>query len=388
MVPKFTKRMLTDVQQTIWDVYCGGEEMDIAAEVVGLDRKTVYNRIAQAGGIRPRRGRNLKGRCLAFEERVQIEVGIGLSRSVRGIAAGLGRAPSTVSREINERSTARGVYSATHAHALAWVAAGRPQAGKLDTNPVLRKRVETDLGLGYSPEQIAGRLSREFGDDPEMNVHHETIYRSVYLQARGALKRDVSSALRTGRTMRKPRRTGRTSQGQIPGMILIADRPDVDDVDGTRIPGHWEGDLIVGTASKSAIGTVVERATGYLLLLHLPDGHTAEKVSTALTTALVDLPDALRRSLTWDQGKELSNHATVSIDASIDIYFCDPRSPWQRPSNENTNGLLRQYFPKGTDLNAYSAEDLAFVAHLMNDRPRKRLDYAKPQELMTELLLR
>ncbi|MDQ3155762.1 MAG: IS30 family transposase [Actinomycetota bacterium] len=344
VVPKFTKRMLTDVQQTLWDVYCGGDEMDVAAKAVGLDRKSVYNRIAEAGGIRPRRGRHVKGRCLSFAERVQIEVGIGLGRSVRGIAAGLGRHPSTVSREINGHRTARGSYSATHAHALAWVAAGRQQTGKLEMNPVLARRVEADLGLGYSPEQIAGRLRREFGDDPEMNVHHETIYRSVYLQARGALKRDVTSALRTGRTMRKPHRATKTGQGRIPGMIMIADRPDINDVDGTRIPGHWEGDLIVGTASKSAIGTVVERATGYLLLLHLPDGHTAEKVSAALTTALIDLPDSLRRSLTWDQGKELSNHQRVSIDAGIDIYFCDPRSPWQRPSNENTNGLLRQYF--------------------------------------------
>jgi IS30 family transposase len=362
--------------------------MDVAATVIGVTRKSVYNRIAGAGGIRPRRGRGLKGRCLSFEDRVQIQLGIGLGRSVRAMATGLGRAPSTVSREINGRARTNGQYSATHAHAQAWVAAGRPQADKLDTHPELRERVETDLGLGRSPEQIAGRLSKEFPDDPEMNVHHETIYRSVYLQARGALKRDVVSALRTGRTMRKPRRTGRTGQGKIANMIMIADRPDVDDVDGTRIPGHWEGDLIVGTASRSAIGTVVERATGYLLLLHLPEGHTAEKVSTALTAALVDLPDALRQSLTWDQGKELSNHQAVSVDAGIDIFFCDPRSPWQRPSNENTNGLLRQYFPKGTDLNIYSQEDLDFVAHLMNDRPRKRLDYAKPQELMTELLLR
>ncbi len=244
------------------------------------------------------------------------------------------------------------------------------------------------LGKKYSPEEIAGRLARDFPRDPAMNVHHETIYRFIYLQPRGELKREVAAALRSGRVMRRPQTHGRsTGQGQIPDMVSIHDRPPVDKPDGTRIPGHWEGDLIIGKANASAIGTVVERATGYLLLLHLPQGRGVEHVTAALTKRLIELPDSLRQSLTWDQGKELSNHAQVRVDADIDIYFADPHTPWHRPSNENTNGLLRQYFPKGTDLSTHDAQRLLFVEHEMNDRPRKRLDYARPQELMNQLLL-
>ncbi len=222
-----------------------------------------------------------------------------------------------------------------------------------------------------------------------MNVHHETIYQWIYLQPRGELKREVAAALRSGRAMRRPHKHARSStgQGQIPDMISIHDRPPVDHPDGTRIPGHWEGDLIIGKLNGSAIGTVVERATGYLMLLHLPEGRGVEHVTTALIQRLVELPESLRQSLTWDQGKELSQHTKVSVDAGIDIYFADPHTPWHRPSNENTNGLLRQYFPKGTDLSVHSAEHLRFVEQQMNDRPRKRLDYLKPQELMPQLLL-
>ncbi|MGA8257795.1 MAG: IS30 family transposase, partial [Nocardioides sp.] len=200
---------------------------------------------------------------------------------------------------------------------------------------------------------------------------------------------EIKTALRSGRAMRRPNKHGRvTGQGQIPDMISIHDRPPVNDPEtGHRIPGHWEGDLIIGKANASAIGTVVERATGYLLLLHLPHGRGVEHVTAALTQRLLELPESLRRSLTWDQGKELSQHAKVHVDAGIDIYFADPHTPWHRPSNENTNGLLRQYFPKGTDLSVHSAEHLRFVENEMNDRPRKRLDYLKPQELMTQLLL-
>jgi len=310
-------------------------------------------------------------------------------KSLRAIAGELGRAPSTVSREVDRNTPPGQRYRAKTAHARAFEVASRPQASKIGSNPVLRARIIVDLGKKYSPQQIAGRLAKEFPDDPEMNVHHETIYRFIYVQPRGELKKEIAAALRSGRALRQPRgHRGDTGAGRIPGMVNISERPAVDDVDGTRLPGHFEGDLIVGKNNGSAIGTVVERATGYLMLLHLPDGRTADKVAAALTERLIGLPESLRQSLTWDQGKELSQHAKVSVDAGISIYFADPRSPWQRPSNENTNGLLRQYFPKGTDLSVHTRADLDFVEHQMNDRPRQRLDYAKPQELMTELLLR
>jgi len=385
--PPFSPRMLLAGQQAMWDLWQSGLEMSQAAEAVGCDRKTVYNRISEVGGVRPRR-KQTRAR-LSYEDRVHIEVGLKQGRSMRAIAEDLGRAPSTISREVKEHLDAQGRYAAKRAHAIAFEDARRPQASKIESNPGLRARILTDLGKKRSPEQIAGRLRRKFPQDPEMRVHHETIYRWLYLQGRGELKREITAALRSGRAMRRPHRHGRTSGvGQIPDMVSIHDRPPVDDPDdGTRIPGHWEGDLIIGKLNASAIGTVVERATGYLLLLHLPDGRGVEHVTAALSQRLAQLPDDLRKSLTWDQGKELSQHAKVSIEAGIDIYFADPHTPWHRPSNENTNGLLRQYFPKGTDLSVHSAEYLAFVEQEMNDRPRKRLDYAKPQELMTQLLL-
>jgi IS30 family transposase len=388
--PPFSSRMRLDCQQLMWDTWLSGKDMSVAAGVLGVDRKSVYNRVAEAGGIRPRR-RQTRSR-LSYEDRVHIEIGLKHKRSQRAIAADLDRCPSTISREVRAHQTADGRYSAKRAHAIAFEDAKRPQAGKIESGPELRARILADLGTKYSPEEIAGRLARDFPDDPDMNVHHETIYRFIYLQPRGELKRQVAAALRSGRAIRRPHTHGRspdraTGVGQIPEMVSIHDRPPVDLEDGSRIPGHWEGDLIIGKNNASAIGTVVERATGYLLLLHLPHGRSAEQVAAALTTRLIDLPDSLRRSLTWDQGKEMSQHKRVTIDAGIDIYFADPHTPWHRPSNENTNGLLRQYFPKGTDLSLHTAEDLAFVEHEMNDRPRKRLDYAKPQELMTQLLL-
>ena len=384
--PLFSQRTLLDRQQAMWDLWQSGMEMSAAAAVLGWDRHTVYNRIREAGGVRPRR-KQTRAR-LSFEDRVHIEIGLKQHRSMRAIAADLGRAPSTISREVANHRDARGGYVAKRAHAIAFEDARRPQSAKIDANPVLRERVLRDLGQRYSPEEIAGRLRHDFPDDPGMNVHHETIYRWVYLQGRGELKREVSAALRSGRAMRRPNKHGRsTGQGQIPDMVSIHDRPPVDHPDGTRIPGHWEGDLIIGKNNASAIGTVVERATGYLMLLHLPEGRGVEHVTAALTQRLVELPESLRQSLTWDQGKELSQHAKVSVDAGVDIYFADPRTPWHRPSNENTNGLLRQYFPKGTDLSVHTAEHLRFVEDQMNDRPRKRLDFLKPQELMTQLLL-
>ncbi len=384
--PGFSARMELDRQQLMWGLWHSGQEMSAAAMVLGWDRKTVYHRISEAGGIRPRR-RQTRSR-LSYEDRVHIEIGLKQKRSWRAIATDLGRHPSTISREINNHKDARGQYVAKRAHAIAFTDARRPQVPKIESTPALRAKILFYLAKKYSPEEIAGRLAHDFPHDPEMNVHHETIYRFIYLQPRGALKGEVSAALRSGRTMRRPQKHGKANgQGQIPDMASIHDRPPVDDPDGIRIPGHWEGDLIIGKLNASAIGTVVERATGYLLLLHLPEGRGVEHVTAALTKRLVELPDSLRQSLTWDQGKELSQHATVSVDAGIDIYFADPHTPWHRPSNENTNGLLRQYFPKGTDLSVHDAERLLFVEHEMNDRPRKRLDYARPQELMNQLLL-
>ena len=381
--------MQVDRQQAMWDAWCSGLQMDVVASLVDMCRKTVFNRVREAGGIRPRR-RQTRAR-LSYEDRVHIEIGLKQKRSMRSIAADLGRHPSTISREVSGRVNPAGQYVAKTAHAAAFTDAARPQISKIDANPVLRDRVLREL-LGerkYSPEQIAGRLRRDFPNEPSMNVHHETIYRWIYLQARGELKAEIVRALRQGRAIRRPQkhRSPETGQGQIPDMVSIHDRPMVDYPDGSRIPGHWEGDLIVGKDNGSAIGTVVERATGYLMLLHLPNGRGAEQVAAALTTRLQGLPDDLRLSLTWDQGKEMSQHAQVSVEAGIDIYFADPKTPWHRPSNENTNGLLRQYFPKGTDLSLHSAERLLEVETAMNDRPRKRLDYAKPNELMPQLIL-
>jgi IS30 family transposase len=384
--PLFSPRTRLDLQRTMWDLWQSGLEMSAAAVVLGWDRHTVYHRIREVGGVRPRR-KQTRAR-LSYQDRVHIEIGLKQDRSIRAIAADLGRAPSTISREVANHRDPRGQYLAKRAHAIAFENAKRPQQAKLDANPQLRARVLDELAKKRSPEQIAGRLRHDFPDDPEMNVHHETIYRWIYLQGRGELKRQVSAALRSGRAMRRPNKHGRTTgQGQIPDMVSIHDRPAVDLPDGTRIPGHWEGDLIIGKNNASAIGTVVERATGYLMLLHLPEGRGVEHVTAALTKRLIELPDTLRQSLTWDQGKELSQHAKVKVDAGIDIYFADPHTPWHRPSSENVNGLLRQYFPKGTDLSVHTAEHLRFVEDEMNDRPRKRLDYLKPQELMTQLML-
>lgn len=387
-VSPFSSRMRADVQQQMWQVWSSGYEMDVAGQTVGFCRKTVYTRIAEAGGIRPRRGRRPSKARLSYEDRVHIEIGLKQGRSMRAIAADLDRAPSTISREVNAHRRRDGGYGAKHGHAIAFEAAKRPQQSKIEANPILRERIIDDLGRKRSPEQIAGRLAKEFPADRTMRVHHEAIYRFIYLQPRGELKRQVAQGLRTGQIMRKPKRRGQgTGPGRIPNMVSISERPAVDDVDGSRLPGHWEGDLIIGKENKSAIGTVVERATGYLMLLHLPHNQHALPVAEALTQRLIELPESLRQSLTWDQGREMNQHAKVSIDAGINVYFADPRSPWQRPSNENVNGLLRQYFPKGTDLSAHSPEDLLFVEQEMNDRPRKRLDYAKPQELMVQLML-
>jgi transposase, IS30 family len=383
--------MVPGVVQAMWDRYVETSSGPLAAEAVGVDRKTAFNWIDSSGGIRPRQGRHPSGRRLSFEDRCAIEAGLAVQETQGSIADRIGFNPSTVSREIGRGRLASGRYSAKRGQAAAVINGKRPKACKLATNSALRDRVEEDLGKRYSPEQISARLRRDFPDDPEMWVHHNTIYESVYVQARGALRADLAKCLRTGRIRRRPRRPDGTEErrGRIPDMVMISQRPV--EVADRAVPGHWEGDLIVGKLSGSAIGTVVERTTNYTLLLHLPDGHGTQAVTDALVARLRDLPAQLRRSVTWDQGKEMSAHKNLTsgeLGKDFKVYFCDPRSPWQRAVNENTNGLLRQYFPKGTDLNVHTAEDLAWVEHELNDRPRKRLDYARPSEVINDLLLR
>jgi IS30 family transposase len=339
-------------------------------------------------------------RRLSIEEREQIHAGMERDESIRAIARRLGRQPSTIKREIDKnlrhqrygtpgsrgrRRTRPWNYSPHLAQVRAdRKAAGRARPAKLAGNDRLRAEVQTRLEAEHSPEQITARLRVDFPDDPEMRVSHETIYRALYVQGRGALRRDLHKRLRTGRALRKPARNSGQRRGKIPGMVNIAERPP--EADDRAVPGHWEGDLIIGIEGKSAIGTLVERATGFVLLLHLPDEHGADQVQAAMVDQMARLPQVLRKTLTWDQGSEMTNHAQIAEATELDIYFCDPHSPWQRGSNENTNGLLRQYFPKGTDLSVFPADYLDHVAAKLNNRPRKRLNWKTPAETLDQLL--
>ena len=374
-----------DLLQVFWAGMQAGDFITDAVIPLNTSRRTGRTVLAAAGGVRPRRGRNLKGRCLTFEQREEIAVLRAQGQSLRQIGEVIGRSASTVSRELRRNTKPGTAYRATSAHVLAYERASRPKPAKLHTNLVLRAIVEEDLAKKYSPEQIAGRLRVQFPNEREMWVSPETIYQSLYVQSRGALNRDLAVCLRTGRAVRKPCRKAGQRKNRIPGMINISERPA--EVEDRAVPGHWEGDLIIGKGNLSAIGTLVERNTNYTMLVHLPNGYKAEQMREALTAKIKTLPESLRHSLTWDQGIEMQSWKTVKMDTGIEIYFCDPHSPWQRGINENTNGLLRQYFPKGTDLGIHSAEDLDWVAAELNDRPRKRLEFKKPIELIEPLLL-
>ncbi|MFC5179726.1 IS30 family transposase, partial [Nocardioides taihuensis] len=299
-----------------------------------------------------------------------------MGESLTSIATRIGFDKSTVSREVARGRLRSGRYSAKRGQAVAVHNGRRPKQPKLVANARLRARVEEDLGKRYSPEEISGRVRREFPEDPEMWVHPNTIYESLYIQARGALRADLAKNLRRGRIHRRPRRPegAEDNRGQIPDKLMISQRPV--EVSDRAVPGHWEGDLIAGKANGSAIGVVVERTTSYVMLLHLPHDHGTLAVTDALIARMRELPEQLRRSVTWDQGKEMAAHRRLTggvLGPDFKVYFCDPHSPWQRAASENTNGLLRQYFPKGTDLSVHSAQDLAWVEQELNDRPRKRL---------------
>jgi IS30 family transposase len=314
-------------------------------------------------------------------EREEISLGVGRGETFSAIAGRLGRAVSSVSREVAANG-GRGGYRAWRAHRRACERARRPKTPRL-ADGRLAGQVTQWLKQWWSPEEISRRLRIEFPDDPMMWVSHETIYQSLFVQGRGELRRELTRCLRTGRTQRRPQ--GRAEyRGQLPGMVMISERPA--EVDDRAVPGHWEGDLLVGQHGRTAVGTLVERSTRYVLLLHLGEGRDAAKVDAAMRRAIATLPGELFRTITWDQGKEMARHAAFSIDTGIQVYFCDPHSPWQRGSSENTNGLLRQYMPKGTDLSVHSQRDLERMARSLNDRPRKTLGYLKPSEKLAELL--
>lgn len=293
--------------------------------------------------------------------------------------------PSTVGREI-DRNGGRVGYRAHLAEAAVRERARRPKVAKLAEagNTELREHVQARLLEEWSPAQISARLVVEFPDRPEMRVSHETIYQSLYVQSRGALRRELTACLRTGRALRKPRRQAQARRGRVHNIVEISERPA--EADDRAVPGHWEGDLILGAGNKSAIGTLVERTTRFVMLLHLPDSHDATAVRDTMITAIHTLPEALKRSLTWDRGTEMARHVEITLATDLAIYFADPHSPWQRGSNENTNGLLRQYFPKSTNLKVHNAQDLATVAARLNSRPRKTLDWLTPQEKLTMIL--
>jgi IS30 family transposase len=343
---------------------------------------------AEVGGVIPRTP-IYNPRFLSREERYEIARLADAGAGVREIARRLRRDPGTVSRELRRNRAARtGRYEPERAHTLAHQRQRRPKARKLAGNERLREWVQKRLNVHDSPEQIAGRLPLEFPGEPAMRISHEAIYQAIYLRPVGELRREVRSHLRTGRSARRPRaaRTPRDGRSQIPDAVSIHDRPE--EVEARLVPGHHEGDLIKGsTASNSAIGTIVERTTGFLTLVHLPDGHRAEQVADAIAAQVTQLPASMRKTLTWDRGKELAEHKRLAAATGMQIYFADPYAPYQRGTNENTNGLLRQYFPKGSDLSVHDADELHRVADILNDRPRKRLGFRTPNEAMTSLIL-
>jgi transposase, IS30 family len=421
-------------RQRFWAGIARGLTSEDAAVQAGVSPVVGTRWFRDSGGMPTVNQVPLSGRYLSFVEREEIALRRARGCGVRAIARRLGRSPSTISRELRRNAATRGGaldYRATTAQWHADRRARRPKTAKLAANPALRRYVQDRLAgavtaadgtcvagpdvrwigrrhgrrqdrrwaAAWSPEQIAHRVRVDFPDDASMRISHEAIYQALYVQGRGALRRELTACLRTGRALRVPRARTRGGKGFVDDAILIRERPA--EADDRAVPGHWEGDLILGLGS-SAVGTLVERTTRFALLLHLPRldghggprsnngpalaGHGAEAVRDAIASAIVTLPEQLRRSLTWDQGAEMAQHARLRIDTGLRVYFCDPHSPWQRGTNENTNGLLRQYFPKGTDLSRHGPDDLAAVAATLNGRPRKTLAWKTPAESLDALL--
>ena len=372
----FRRGFTASEKAELWDRWQRGESLKAIGRAFGKPSSSIYNQVAPHGGIRPAARRRSR-RALTLPEREEISRSIAGHLSVRSMARLLGRSASTVSREISRNGSYDG-YRAALADDQAWARARRPKRCKLATNAWLRRAVAKKLRSNWAPEQVAGWLKRAHPDDGSYCVSHETIYRSLFVQARGALKRELLCHLRSKRTIRRsqPVDPNRLKPGRIKDLVSIRERPAA--VEDRAVPGHWEGDLLAGS-KNSYIATLVERHTRYVMLAKVSNKDTQTVVS-ALIKQAKKLPNELYKSLTWDRGKELTDHRRFTLATNIDVYFCDPQSPWQRGSNENTNGLLRQYFPKGTDLSVHSQAHLNKVARQLNERPRETLQFETPAE--------
>ena len=407
-------RMPKEIERRFWRLIADGSSTERAAAMVGVSANSGERWFRNGGGMAPMPLAEPSDRYLTQEEREVIDLCWAEGWSQADIAREIGRDASTISREL-ARNKFEGVprkpplpdgrrrrpgpvpgtegpgrrprlrYRAGPAQAKAEARARRPKPSRLAQQPELQTWVQDKLeSEQWSPEQIARRLREEFPDDESMRISHEAIYQALYVQGRGALRRELTVCLRTGRALRKPRRRADGRRERIKDKVLISERPA--EAEDRAVPGHWEGDLIIGEDSGSAIGTLVERSTRFVMLLHLPTDHGAEAVRDAIVAQINTLPAALRRSLTWDQGIELARHAEITFAADLPVYFCDPHSPWQRGTNENTNGLLRQYFPKGSDLSDHDAAHLNLIAAKLNGRPRKTLGFKTPAEVLARLL--
>ena len=374
-------RMTRDDRVLVMALLSSGASAEEAGRAVGCTGRSVRRLVVALGGVKARK-RPRSPKRLSLEDREEIRAGLQAGASFAAIAGRIGRCPSTVSREVN-RNGGRHGYRAVAADGAAYRRALRPKPSKLAENRRLRMRVEELLEERWSPQQIAAGLRREFPDDPGMQVSHETIYRSLFVQARGALRKDLAKCLRTGRARRRPRGR-RDGRGQLRDIVVISERPA--EVEDRAVPGHWEGDLLLGAHGRSAIVTLVERQTRYLLLARIGRDKTSPAVCEAIANKVLELPDQLARSLTWDRGREMAGHREFTVESGLPVYFCDPHSPWQRGSNENTNGLLRQYFPKGTDLSVHDQHELDRVANQLNRRPRQTLNWDTPAERLNQLI--
>jgi IS30 family transposase len=385
----WSKKQLVEKKAEFWVQMGRGHKLQAACDAVGVDRQTGRRWRDATGGRIPRKRPEPSGRYLSLDERLVIADMVLAQATDSAIAVALNRSASTIGRERARNSgpptrDGRRKYLPYAAQKQSELRGRRPKASKFD-DLGLATFVQAKLCVKWSPEQISLHLAAAFSDRAEMQVSHETIYQALYVQGRGHLRADLHQHLRTGRAVRRPRGPAANRGSRIPGMILISERPA--EVADRAVPGHWEGDLILGSNCRSAIATLVERQSRYVMLVHLPDGHGAPEVRDGLLKVIATLPQHLRKSLTWDQGTELTRHAEITLATKMDIYFCDPHSPWQRGSNENTNGLLRQYFPKGTDLSAHSPQRLLEVAHELNARPRKTLGGITPAQAMQRLIL-